>query len=92
MKHTPGPWRIAPDQQSQGEHTAIVDEKDFIIALIPSAAWRGKRTADYADAKLIIAVHDLLEALEHVRDTPEFKDLYPGTRELVLQAIQKAAS
>lgn len=35
-------WRVAPCQQSHGEHTVVVDSRDTIVCKVPSAAWNPK--------------------------------------------------
>ena len=45
---------------------------------------------DKANAQLIAAAPDLLEALEHIHNLPEFKDFWSNTKQMVEKAISKA--
>lgn len=66
-KHTPGPWTNTPMQD-----TIWANDGDTMVARIADLPWKetpsGRRTSDceteYANARLIAAAPELLEALE----------------------------
>lgn len=60
-KHTPGPWRYKPD----------INGSNYMLVYCSSLASEGDNLRGYcgeANARLIAAAPDLLEALEMVRD------------------------
>lgn len=67
--HTPGPWVFAEDARPRPEVATVAWVGDFVVG-IPTPGFEGGnyRDADYgtdeADARLIAAAPDLLEALE----------------------------
>jgi len=61
--YTPGPWRHEPHQASHGDKIAVVDAIGRILALIP-----GHKATDKANAQLIAAAPELLEALQYARE------------------------
>ena len=85
-KFTPGPWkphhRMKECVTFKGEHG---EENLFLKNVDGYYACQNEY-----DANLISAAPDLLEALEVIRDTPEFKNLWSDTKQKVLQAIAKA--
>ena len=66
-KHTPGPWTNTPMQD-----TIWANDGDTMVARIADLPWKetpsGRRTSDceteYANARLIAAAPELLEALQ----------------------------
>lgn len=70
--HTPGPWKIenspAPDQ-GEWHYWAVVGERG-VITSVGAAQQRGPIDMDsnHANAKLIAAAPDLLDALEQIID------------------------
>ncbi len=82
--YTPGPWRA-----NGSSVVASPDTFRFLFDCKPLRMTLGVEECQ-ANARLIAAAPDLLEALEHVRDTPEFAYLYPGTKDEILRAITKA--
>jgi len=58
MKHTPGPWRIDPIKAHANGNRRIMAEQCTTVAVVPEHL--------AADARLIAAAPDLLEALQEV--------------------------
>lgn len=82
MKHTPGPWRIS---KCECGHDMC---EDYFVSVT-----RSDGRVSEADAKLIAAAPDLLEALEGImdigkRDTTNPK--YDGYYNAAKEAIKKA--
>ena len=84
-KHTPGPWTI---ETINKDHARIWTAENSLIAELYHP--HGPFYPTLANASLIAAAPDLLEALEHITQTPEYKFLYPGTVSMIEQAISKA--
>ncbi len=67
-KHTPGPWAYMEGDAARFESSRIsrADDREFTIALV-NCEWLNKsqREQDIANARLIAAAPDLLEALKH---------------------------
>jgi hypothetical protein len=92
-KHTPGPWII--HRPNDSERIDINAESNFYIAEVI-----GGMTAQEANAHLIAAAPDLLEALEGIAsasadkwDMPyaDFKEQFmPWARNVALAALKKA--
>lgn len=82
-KHTPGPWEVKTN--SIGNPTVESSSSMFIICHTPLATNETR-----CNARLIAAAPEMLEALEHIIQTPEYSHLYPGTKELAEAAINKA--
>ena len=94
MSHTKGPWHVAYDQQSHGEHKVIEDENNWIIARIPNPSPHHK-DADYAYMRLLAASPCLLAALEALRESVvDYEDdpAIDAAKELADAAISKARS
>lgn len=76
-KHTQGPWTVQADQSDHGRSTAIcgAGNDDLLIARIPSRAWNPLAPLEYpqdrANAHLVAAAPDLLEALRAVMACPQ---------------------
>lgn len=99
-KHTPGPWRVTEEdgdgkcQYRSIAKTWVIDSQErHLMAFLQ--AWKGEEDLSIfdevrANAHLIAAAPELLEALEHITQTPEYKYLYPGTTSLIEKAISKA--
>ena len=67
MKHTPGPWRIVDMPQEGAPHIAAGttnDDMTLVAAIIWPYETEGWRAEDEANARLIAAAPDLLEALQ----------------------------
>jgi hypothetical protein len=62
MNHTPGPWTTRESPEHWGRIDVIIHSEDTDVA----TAWRGGTEANRANANLIAAAPDLLEALEEV--------------------------
>lgn len=61
-KHTPGPWEVTGDRDS--DEGLTVEARGGEVAFIASTT--GYARADIANAFLIAAAPELLEALEHM--------------------------
>ena len=82
MKHTPGPWKTI---KTFGGVTHVMTQDDKSIALL-----RGYKHPYSANARLIAAAPDLLDALLMVLDDPNALDGRPRTYEYVCAAVAKA--
>ena len=60
MKHTPGPWRL---DEGQSSRVYLIDGKDGAVGELVFA-----ETRNPADARLIAAAPELLEALQELMD------------------------
>jgi len=58
-KHTPGPWKI---QNGKGEYEKVVTAENYIICRVYADS-KDPGKWDYANARLIAAAPELLEAL-----------------------------
>ena len=83
-KHTPGPWWLDDDG-----FIASGDGDTYETIADPHCSDLDIDERE-ANASLIAAAPELLEALEHITQTPEYKYLYPGTTSLIEEAIAKA--
>jgi hypothetical protein len=89
MKHTNGPWHIC---EVTGKYFRIIrDEKGFAVA---EAIYPRNSEARYinmdANAQLISAAPDLLDALIELQQMVEAGESNEGTHEIVRNAIAKA--
>ena len=84
-KHTPGPWWLDDDG-----FIASGSRDTYEIIADPHCCSDIDIDEREANANLIAAAPELLEALEHITQTPEYKYLYPGTTSLIEKAISKA--
>lgn len=78
-KHTPAPWELIGGE---------IHSKDRPIASIMRELVCSEATI--ANARLIAAAPDLLEALEYLLDDMKLKDLPTNAVEKCLKAIKKA--
>jgi len=62
--HTPGPWSYNRDEG--GMHGHVISTGEYIICDLPDAG-AGAAPHTEANARLIAAAPELLEALEHAR-------------------------
>jgi hypothetical protein len=62
MNHTPGPWTTRESKEHWGRVDVIIHSEATDVA----TAWQGGTKANRANANLIAAAPDLLEALEEV--------------------------
>ena len=81
-QHTPGPWSVAI-----GDGCFVVETNDASIRFVIHGS---NQEGDAANARLIAAAPDLLDALCMVLDDPEALDGRPLTYECVRAAIAKA--
>ena len=82
MQHTPGPW------YARTSNHQIIPPKGLIVS-----EETGENIAvayDKKNAPILAAAPDLLEALEHVTQSPEYFSFFPGTKELIESVIKKA--
>ncbi len=82
MKHTPGPWYIDPIKAHANGNRRIMAGQCTPVAVVPEHL--------AADARLIAAAPDLLDALLMVLDDPNALDGRLRTYEYVRAAIAKA--
>lgn len=87
MKHTPGPWVVDPAVR-QG-FTVYAPKEGFIVGTQDEEGRYGAIESE-ANARLIAAAPDLLDALLMVLDDPNALDGRPRTYEYVRAAIAKA--
>lgn len=96
IKHTPGPWRIAG--KYKGDHGSFWLETEFpmpVFELVPVIGVPGEHLAN---ARLIAAAPDLLEALQECEDYFDNRadadcdqDGYiPNKEMLLLQVVREA--
>jgi len=86
-KHTPGPWVVDPAVR-QG-FTVYAPKEGFIVGTQDEEGRYGAIESE-ANARLIAAAPDLLDALLMVLDDPNALDGRPRTYEYVHAAIAKA--
>lgn len=67
-KHnTPGPWMVSPCQNTHGDETVICTKGGYMVARIPSPAWKGKGDKeDPANAQLLAVAPKLLSSLANM--------------------------
>lgn len=63
MKHTPGPWNVFPTG-IEGKHGPTVSIDKNPLKIIARPDWHGDHQEYLANATLIAAAPDLLEALQ----------------------------
>lgn len=93
--HTPGPWRA---EQHQPFGSAVyVDDGKTLATAHGSAAITGEKWPHVANARLIAAAPDMLEALRYVETRCVSEAAYPHAsledrkmRDVVVAAIAKA--
>jgi len=84
MTHTPGPWRV------EGNHCAIVTAGNFLVVDCGDASKPGGITQARANASLIAAAPDMLEALNWIADhATEFGDIEDFEKQ-VFEITQRA--
>lgn len=67
-KHTPGPWRAAGGGRSVGVYSHFEDNTPISAPVHIASCWNSPSCDGYANARLIAAAPDLLEALELLCD------------------------
>jgi hypothetical protein len=79
-KHTPGPWQVSGVRQRGGDwYGHPVGPDGFNIALVAYSDRKpGEHVTSLADARLIAAAPDLLEALQTITDCAEAGSLGVG--------------
>lgn len=91
VSHTPGPWKLSqsPVRISKlgGLPFKSIKNTSSIGGKIIANAFGTTREEAQANAKLIAAAPELLEALRHLIDT---SDMVPSARKKALDAIEKA--
>ena len=88
MNHTPGPWATRESPEHWGRIDFIIHSEDTDVA----TAWQGGTKANRANACLIAAAPDLLEALEEVLgwETLCPIEVYEQAREAIRKARGEA--
>ena len=69
-QHTPGPWIVWPDNNNRLQ---VGQSTNYTVAEIMQTPIHGQE----ANARLIAAAPDLLEALQAIANGTEFWDSYP---------------
>lgn len=89
--HTPGPWGIDRNNVHSAQIATIPHclNNDWVEVWSPNAFAAGEEEME-ANARLIAAAPELLEALCMVLDDPDALDGRPRTYECVRAAIAKA--
>lgn len=94
-EHTPGPWRVASDQNSVGKTVwagdlpvAICSPMRVFLASRQTAQMTGAEAS--ANARLIAAAPELLEALKEVRDRFFPVDQPERDRDLMWERVNAA--
>ena len=92
VKHTPGPWRVEvdtdPEASWERKWPTINAEKYEVVGC---EGFYGDYETDMANARLIAAAPDLLEALQRLLNAENDEYLTPiGVRNLARAAIAKA--
>jgi hypothetical protein len=93
-KHTPGPWhwRLSDNATPHIEHgDCLPDEIGMLknrVCVMPSEIMHDYNSL--ANARLIAAAPEMLEALKMVLDDPDALDGRPRTAKIVYAAIAKA--
>lgn len=78
MKHTPGPWRFYTEPQPNGCPIVGNGSGLMLAMLAHSVNYPDQRDEANANARLIAAAPDLLEALQAVVSQLEGHDLHNG--------------
>ena len=87
MSYTPAPWNrraIAALLRFGRKSSGGWNDEEL---------WEGETLCfmpDEHDAALVAAAPEMLETLEHVRNSPEFVRFFPATQELIIETIAKA--
>lgn len=93
-KFTPGPWEMVGDDRWSSSGFRIVDGQDNEVEIAATGAWGPEYSAEEeANARLMTAAPDLLEALEEVMDCWLYGAAQPDKQKaisLAQQAIAKA--
>lgn len=100
-QHTPGPWRIEGSRGagliiSAGVNAYRDGPNSYVGVLDPMFHVAGQDTPFRADAQLICAAPDMLEALRRIADAPawgapdKWEDTPAEVRQLARAAIAKA--
>lgn len=63
-KHTPGPWNVGHEDENTGEIEVISDGRPYVCLVLPGAI----DEVTPANARLIAAAPELLEALQRLVD------------------------
>ncbi len=95
IKHTPGPWRVSSESPRiiKKDYRAIGSDAGFLIASTmghdKSGFYASEQEAD-ANALLITAAPELLEALEELLAATQHLEPCPATADKARAAIAKA--
>jgi hypothetical protein len=93
MTHTPGPWRLAENDETLIVTEALDDEGNCTV--IADIATGIPRSEQFANARLIAAAPELLKALQEVKEqafttgTDQYVGLPDGAWQLVLATLKE---
>ena len=87
-RYTPGPWQVDRENCHTGQVATCHGDNDGWYE-VWTMEWSGGVNQE-ANAHLIAAAPELLEALEMVLDDPNALDGRPRTADVVFEAIAKA--
>ncbi len=85
-EHTPGPWMVDPAELDRPAVFATKDEHGIVIAEM----WAGLPEEQVANARLIAAAPDLLDAARKAHDIVQ--KIHPDAAEILWQAIREATT
>lgn len=90
-KHTPGPWQRSGTRVKLGaEDCLAVGPDGYSVALVPIGRTDKDHAGAMADARLIAAAPELLQAAKAVAFSNGFDAALPEKKEALLAAIAKA--
>jgi hypothetical protein len=90
-KHTPGPWRVGAPGPN-GCHT-VGTEGGLMTAMVAHSINHPEQASQaIADARLIAAAPELLEALQAILNSVPFHHGHKGAHDAAVAAIAKATN
>ena len=88
-KHTPGPWRPIPYGETIAIQSMTIDGGNVVIVNPKGKTQSGiPNNQDRANARLIAAAPEMLEALERLLNVPVLPDM--GHEQQLIDAINNA--
>jgi hypothetical protein len=86
-KHTPGPWQAVTNDTGA---FAIESDGDLTAVICQRADWPSRKDESLANARLIAAAPDLLEALQECATRLEKAGIFGGSHpEYAAEAVRK---